>query len=997
MEHIKFWQNWYKPEKNAYLAGLFLFILLLIFYAVAYFAGSHWMYPWKVINNFEAVEVPFFQMLLGLFNFSIGGNNYVNLQEFVGETMNVSQWQALLLLTVVMLAFAVLLALISTFKRFWFFAAITVLIFIFLLLQLDSLEILGQYNRYGLIISLVLFIAPVYVINSYYDHFSLLKRVAVFLLSSVVFLVLVFLFSEVQSPLFHFISYGLALPLIITVIFILMVAHDLVSFFMLIITNYNSNNDYSKNSDIHFVVITLLYLLILTFTYLHEINYIDWDIVYVNPYLLLSIAAILGLWEFRKKRTAYQGIMNFNPVGAFFYLSMAIICIATLGYFMATANDAALEAFTELILASQIGFGLTFFIYVLVNFFTILHYNQAVYKVLYKPTRMPYFTANLAGFIATLAFFLSANSDMYYESRAAIYNAMADVAYHNRQVNLAEELYTQSTIYGFQNHHAHYALGSLELQQQKPGEALYYFEEAVKKEPTENAYAIIAHLYKSNDRFFEALFTIQDGLKYFPQSGYLLNNTALLYNKTSVIDSTLYYFEKAAATRQREAAIANQHGIYGLNQLTFATDSILNLYDEGRSIEDMTNLLVLLNFKGENKKELSYLLESDTALSFNQYAYLQNFITYQADYFDTVRLKTIHEYAANTIDYFQEPMKFNLAVAFYKNQQVYQAFDKLEQLSNQSIDKESFYFKVMGLLALEAEAPLLAREFLEEASGLIDDASDLEKPLLLTYLQAQDLVTLSSRVLINRENFAKKYPSLVKFVDLTTSDSVNWMQQSDTLQYLAIKYLNEIPSQVALEINSPLLRNDALLQLSEEALNNQNLSLAGQLLSQTELLNEHKLLPDYHRLKMRYYWQTDQQDSLLAIVDQPLPLLDLYQMFYQARLARSTGDDVLAAKRYLQAARMSPFAEEVITEASQFFIDKNDYMQSYQILVDAIKINRYSATLLKKYLQISLKMGLENFASSALDTYQDKVSYQEFNEMSTYYDSLRQNITNVWQ
>ena len=995
MDHLKFWQNWYKPEKYTYLTGLTLFSLVMIFYAVAYFAGENWMYPWRVINNFESVEVPLYQMLTGIFNFNLGGTNYVNLQEFAGDLLEVSQWQAYILLSVVMLAFSMLMALISTFKRFWFFAALTIVIFVFLLLQLDTLEIFGQYNRYGLIFGLALYILPAYLINNYYDHTDLVKRLLIFLLTSLIFVAAIYFFAEVQTPLFHLISYGLALPVIFSVIFVLMVAHDIVSFFMLIITN--SNNEYSKNSDLHFTIISLLYLLSLTFTYLYEIGYISWDIIYVNPFLLLTIAAIIGLWEFRKKRITYQEIMHFNSVGAFFYLLMAIIWFITLGYFMSTANDAALEAFSELILASQVGFGLTFFIYVLVNFFTILHHNQPVYKVLYKPTRMPYFTANLAGFIATLGFFLSANYNMYYETRAAIYNAMADVAYYNKEASLAEELYTQSTIYGFRNHHAHYALGSLELLQQKPGEALYYFEEAVKKKPTENAYAIIASLYKSNDRFFEALFSIQDGLKYFPNSGYLLNNTALLYNKTSVIDSTLYYFERAAGTRIQKAAVANQHGIYGLNKLSFATDSIMQLYRNTSSIEDMTNLLVLLNLKSETEQQLPYLLEGDTVLTFNQYAFLQNFITYQAEYFDTTRLQNIKGFTENTVEYFSEPMAFNFAIALYKNGLVYQAFEKLHQLSNQSIYRESFYYKVMGLLALESDAPLLAQEYLEMADGLTNDNSDLEKPMLLTYLQAKDLTTLSNQILINRTKYENQFPSLVKFVDLASDDTVNWKQQSDTLKFMAIKYLPEIRAEIAQEIDAPYLRSDALLTLAASALANNAYEQAQQLMNMVTTLDEGRHKAKMQQLKMQFYWQTQKTDSLQAFIMEPLPQVDIFKIYYQARLAQLNGNEDEASKLYSLAGNMSPFAEQIVNDAAQFFAEKGDYMLAYEILLNAVKINKYSSGLLRNYMLISMKMGLESFAYSALQTYREKVSYQEFDEMSTYYDSLRQNITNVWQ
>lgn len=996
MDQVKFWQSWYKSDRIGYIIGLVIFFLVLLYFCIAYFFGNSWVYPWRIINNFEPVEVPFHQVLTGIYNFTIGGSNYINLQEFVGDSINILPPTAYFLLALLLIAFSVIMAVLSSFKRFWFLAFLTIIIFLFLLLQLDSLELFGQYNRSGVIVALAIFLIPAYVINAYYDHFTLQRRILIFLLVSVIFAMLIFFFAEVPTPLFHFINFGLALPLVLSVIFILLVSHDIISFFMMLITN--SNNDYSKNSDIHFVVISLLYLLSLTFTYLYEINYIDWDIIYINPFIILTIAAIAGIWEFRKKRNTYQEIMHFHSVGAFFYLALAIVCFATLAYFMATANDAALEAITELILASQIGFGLTFFIYVLVNFFTILHHNHAVYKVLYKPTRMPYFTANLAGFLATLGFFLSANSDMYYEARAAIYNAMGDVALHNQQIALAEELYTQSTIYGFKNHHAHYALGSIKLQQQKAGEALYYFEEAIEKEPTENAYSIIGNLYKSNDRFFEALFAMQDGLQKFPASGYLLNNTGLLYNKTAVVDSTLYYLEKASGTSQKDAAVANQYGIYGLNKLTFATDSIISLYEKSSTIEQKTNLLLLLNFSGITSRELPYIIEEDSSLSFNQYAYLQNFITYQAHYFDSTRVRQFGLFANKAVDFFSEPMLFNQAITNYLNQQVYQAFNLLDQLSNQSIEKESFYKKVKALLALESDAPLLSQIYLAEAEALAEGQENLQKPMLMASLQSGDLLTLSNQVLIDREKFESQFPSLVTFLDLyADADSVNWQQQSDTIKYMAVKYIDNIKPEVALTIQSPFLQIKAVIEIIDQMLSQGPGREARKYISILENNEESYFKAELLRLKMKYYWRTEQLDSLQTMLKLPHPKVDLYNIFYQAKLALKNDNLKKATSLYRLAASMNPMAEDVIVEAADYFENQDELLTAYQILVDAIKINRFSTKITEAYIRVSLKSGLESFAASALDTYQEKVSYQQSLEMNNYFDSLRLNITDVWQ
>src|SRR5690606_11431264 len=117
--------------------------------------------------------------------------------------------------------------------------------------------------------------------------------------------------------------------------------------------------------------------------------------------------------------------------------------LGVMGYFFATSNDPAIEAFEDIILFTHLGYGVVFFIYVLANFFTLLYQNQRVFKVVYKPTRMPYFTAQLAGFIAALAFFFQSGQASLKQARSGFYNAKADYFYHTGAKELAKQYYRQ--------------------------------------------------------------------------------------------------------------------------------------------------------------------------------------------------------------------------------------------------------------------------------------------------------------------------------------------------------------------------------------------------------------------------------------------------------------------------------------------------------------------------------------------------------------------------
>jgi len=98
---------------------------------------------------------------------------------------------------------------------------------------------------------------------------------------------------------------------VLSVIFIIMVAPEIVRGFLYLITN--SGNGQGKGNDRHFVLITLIYLLNVLFIYLKNVGIIDWTILYFNEFLLLLISAFLGFWGLKKRAERFAGIKQQPP------------------------------------------------------------------------------------------------------------------------------------------------------------------------------------------------------------------------------------------------------------------------------------------------------------------------------------------------------------------------------------------------------------------------------------------------------------------------------------------------------------------------------------------------------------------------------------------------------------------------------------------------------------------------------------------------------------
>ena len=558
MTSLFFWQSWHHESRRVYLFLFVLFLLVLGWFGVSYWQGLSNVVDWELVSQISEISVPAGEVSVGVFDFSYDANNYVVTENYRGSNIKINTLAAYGLLGCLAIGLVMVMVVISALRGFWYYAGVLVLIGLILGFRLEQLQLFGTTNKTGVVIALLLYLPITYFFQHIRPGYGLMPRLLTFGGATVLLSVLIYFFAQVPYPALHLLGYGLAVPFALTLVFIILVGHELISFFLKLITQNNTFT--SKNSLLHFLVIALIYLINLLLLYLKNTGIIDWDIVYFNAFFLLAVAAVVGVWGFKDREVQYKFLVPFQPLGAYLYLSLGITALATLAFLLATANDPALETFEDAIIYTQLGFGLIFFIYVIANFLQPLVDNQRVYQIVYQPPTLPYATSQIVGTIAAVAFLARASFFPFYQAIAGYYNNIGDLHQYHDDLFLAEQYYKLGDQYGYNNHRSAYSLGALAREQNDRGMTAYYFNQAVAKNPTPQAYVNLGNAFEGN--FFDALFALNQGKQQFPNNAYLQNNTGLVYGNTTVLDSALYYLQGAQEnTDTQDAAEANLLGV----------------------------------------------------------------------------------------------------------------------------------------------------------------------------------------------------------------------------------------------------------------------------------------------------------------------------------------------------------------------------------------------------------------------------------------------------
>ncbi len=969
MNALWFWKKWPATYQHAWYFTAGIFVLSILFLWSSYFTGVDAVINWDTVDNQNIVESTVHTFNVGPFELNVPGDNYLLSQYYNGSKIVPNLFASYLFLTVIMVCAVILLTVFTTLERFWYFVAMGLFILFVVSLRLEVLNIFGWRNQIPTVATLVLFGGMSFFFNRIKPETSLIIRFFSFFAIAAVLALVITFFSGVEYPMLHLAVTAYTPGLVITVLFIFTIAHEMVASFV-----YLSSQGNSK-SFLHLFVITFIYLFNVFITYMHEAGLIDWNFVYLNIYLVLTIAAILGIWGFKNRQPLYQNIFSFDPFGGFMIVAFGTICFITTGYLIANGNDPALRVVRDAVVFSQFGYGLVFFIYIVSNFTGLLGQNLNVHKVLYRPNRMPYFTFRFAGLIAVLAFVFYSNWKEYvYHSFSGFYNNIGDLYTLLDKQGIAEAYYEQGRNYGFQNHRSNYTLGKIKTIKNDLERAQYNYGLANSNRPTPYSIANEANLFLWRKDVFKAKAIEKEGILLFPDNGELYTNLGFIYGKLHNLDSAASALSEARKyPATKNIAEANFFALMANELIPVNADSILQNFGSASNatVSNAMALATLFDQKFSATPDFSEVKKLDLPTA----TLLNNYIVRNTKTIDSAFIANIEKIIDDSLNLdYKEALKAPLAAAYYHKGNVTKALSILAEMAAVSHSYTGKFNYIMGLWSLEQGNAELAASYFDYAIEYGFTNAKLYKAIALSeaHLMNDALIAWDTVAQSKDANQVEIANRMKKILNAT---SLNGFTDSEKYQYC--RYKLGVRDSVQLKnilsgIENTNYKAKALLDKTQHAFDLGETIMAIQYFNQIsglELTNE-KLYKDIQYMELRMLASRKEVRALANQINKGVDFDQAHYLdktLYTALLNVMSGDTVNASKNFEIAGTHNPYHVEGLIAAAEYFRDHStDQLKAYSLLAEAIQINNSSVKLLKAYATEAIRIGFDEYAIGAL-------------------------------
>ena len=966
---------------------------------VAWWLGYSGSISWNVIAEGETLPFILETFQVGPLELPITIDAYLLSEWFHGGPLQILTWPSYLFILLISIAFIILNAFITTLNRFWYIVSMALVVVFLMSFQFEQLLLFGRPDKIALIIAYVLILPLSYYFHAIKPETLFRWRLLGFLIATVVFGLIIFLFSEVDTPFLFVNAYGFAAPVIITIIFILLVGAELLTGVIFLLTRTKTASG-SSNNLYHFIIISGVYLLNLMLIFLYDAHYFGWKLDFISPYILFALSAVVGFYTYRYKEDLYNNIFSYVGTGAVFYILLAAISFFTIGYYQFTANDPVVNVFKEFIYYSQLGYGLIFLVYILSNFINPLSQGLMVYKILYKPMNMPYFTYRFAGTIATVALFLVTNYEIpLYSTFSSYYNGIGDLYAINDEDKVAEVYYIKGNMYGYNTHRSSYALASLAVKNGDEKVAAHYYSKAIQKRASEQAFVNLSNSFIDDDRHFEAIFTLHDGLKKFPKSHIIRNNLGILYHKTKEIDSAFVLILDALGNSKTEAtAGVNLLNFVAKGAYEYDVDSLVELYADPEYLADLNNIKAIYNL---NHKFYEDQVQVDSTLNLlTAYQLYNDQINkiFSEDTIDTDYLLALSQRRDNA--YWKELLTSAAMIGSYYNGEVIEAENLMRQLTNDYYYKAGYYYNLMGLFCLKSRAPQLAVDYFDNAIALKYKDAKLNRAIALSEAGLEVVAVsawkdIAEQGIISNKEIANQMLRIFHDRDSIDSDLTrfwNW-------KYSSAKG-NQIKNELVLErLQSKEFKNQVLFDLTQYYLDNGYDELAIKTFGRINGVSEsqQKL---YKILQLEIADIRNDIGFIKATVHKDLNEITREERnrwaYYQMRIAEAEGDS-LSALEYIEIFKnKDPFFERGVIGLSNHY-KKHSPLESYSVLQKALELNKYSVRLSKEYILLCADLEFETYAEYELERIRELISSTEYNDLLQQYHQRLENAKSEFE
>lgn len=960
----------------------------LLYFVYAYFTGIESGFEWQKELSIENKSAQIDLFKSKLFEIPVMAENFVILQYFKPVFTGHTSYSSYYFLFISAFSFCLGLSVITTYKKLIWFIPGTALVAGWLAsFKMDLLAVFGFENNVTVSVMLVTYLGLAYLFHSIIRKVSFLKRFLTFVLATVFFALIIQFGSEHAKPFVHLANYGLIIPGIITLLFLMITGYEVLQIGLSTITFSKSSNPWSI--PLNFLIITVLYIGNLIIYYLYTDGSIDWKVAY-NIYLFFPVCAILGIWSHRKRSVLYQDILPFAPGGAFLYMTFALVSIVTIGYVLSISLTPAIQLFEHFFVGTQIAFGLAFFVYGARNFYKPMVHNMPVFKMIYDPRMLPhYIMRGLA--LAFLMFFVGKK---LYTIKSQIYSShhslVADSYLSNDEVNLADYNYKKS-LKLFNGVHASYRQTLLYFNNGKIQAGCDILNSMRDEHKSDLTYGILSSSLKDNSEEILTHFVLGDAIKKFPDSPYLGNNLGLSFYKLGDLDSAIFYLSKNPDSEMKSTQESNVLGIATLSDLEGLSE--LELNDELKEdIAYQANAFALSNVS-KTPVTNPDLMTLDTVLSAVELSYLNNFVNANIGHVPAKVISALENHLEATSEYF-DPNKNNARIALSKalffNGSVNEGFTVAKDVAKIAPDVQvPYYSNFAGLLALRMGDPVNGHKYIGVANEMLqlvpenfarlnhgisslevgDTASATNAFIALSYLKPE-----------KKKEYKAIYESLGG--DYTSSD----MHRASYLLYHPEAFASNY-EKILNDISNPDLKLISATYLLEYALDKNDLSAVEKLwayipegINDSFFFKKLNLLNLRSTLKAKNFKALEDNLDLLTIDE----LDSRWKAYFKAQVSQyETNDTTLTKKYYQEAIKEFPKREEVWLEFISFLKSQENYDMAYDLSAEFLRKNEDTEQMLLNYVDLAIKIGLVDVAKEGvleLESVMSNADYLKFKE-----------------
>lgn len=535
----------------------------------------------------EKIKVPLQFLNLGIFQIPLETENYLLFQNFESLPPIVQRLSTLSFGIITWVLISLAMVYISTFNRTYFIISAVGVILLMLLSGVNGLNIGAISSNYAYIILILGLVGPAVIINTFFDHFSLLMRgLIIFSIAALTLPVLTAL-SPVADPYLLFSENISLLNMAISLIFFAYIGHSVITaiFYMLI----NMNKGVGIKITWHLIVIFLIYLTILIFTYLELTGNVFFGVPTPPIAPMVIIVGVLGYFEVNLKIDQIEQPYQYKIIGQSLYLIGFAITLFTFWKAEFSVNEPMADFLKHAFIYTQLAFSLMFFAYLMANFSDLMNSGQSLERIIFEPNFFAYFHMRLGSLIAMVSLMLFADGVAALQFSSASTNVTADYYYATERPLEAGILFENSWARYRKNKKAKNASAHMKMAQNQPTLAMRELEESFDVSPSVNDIVFLSSVLHRQDKIFDAIFFLEKGLDIFPDNAYLQNNLALLQSKINQGEMAYELLEGI----NHDVARANRIGIQTKHLIRI--DETPNA--SGNRIA-LINLLALENLKG---------------------------------------------------------------------------------------------------------------------------------------------------------------------------------------------------------------------------------------------------------------------------------------------------------------------------------------------------------------------------------------------------------------